>query len=106
MYITSAVLLIGSPASEVPVLRGGIFCYLSGFIKSHHFVGKWCSNGVPDEWQDSRIVGQRELQSPVVGGRDIRLDILAKDSTGKQYNVEVQQKPEGHISDGPDSIAA
>ncbi len=63
-------------------------------------------NGVPDEWQDSRIVGQRELQSPVVGGRDIRLDILAKDSTGKQYNVEVQQKPEGHISDGPDSIAA
>jgi hypothetical protein len=38
------------------------------------------------------------LQSPVVGGRDIRLDILAKDSTGKYYNVEVQQKPEGaHI---------
>ncbi len=44
------------------------------------------------------VVGQRELQSPVVGGRDIRLDILAKDSTGKQYNVEVQKKPEGaHI---------
>ena len=38
------------------------------------------------------------MQSPVVGGRDIRLDILAKDSTGKQYNVEVQKKPEGaHI---------
>lgn len=38
------------------------------------------------------------MQSPVVGGRDIRLDILAKDSTGKHYNVEVQQKPEGaHI---------
>ena len=44
------------------------------------------------------VVGQRELQSPVVGGRDICLDILAKDSMGKQYNVEVQQKPEGaHI---------
>ncbi len=34
------------------------------------------------------------MQSPVVGGRDIRLDILAKDSTGKHYNVEVQKKPE------------
>lgn len=29
------------------------------------------------------VVGQREFQSPVVGGRNIRLDILAKDSTGK-----------------------
>ena len=44
------------------------------------------------------VVGQREFQSPVVGGRNIRLDILAKDSAGKHYNVEVQKKPEGaHI---------
>ncbi|MCM1184855.1 MAG: Rpn family recombination-promoting nuclease/putative transposase [Roseburia sp.] len=44
------------------------------------------------------VVGQREFQSPVVGGRNIRLDILAKDSTGKHYNIEVQKKPEGaHI---------
>ena len=44
------------------------------------------------------VVGQREFQSPVVGGRDIRLDIWAKDSVGKHYNVEVQKKPEGaHI---------
>lgn len=44
------------------------------------------------------MVGQREFQNPVVGGRDIRLDILAKGSTGKHYNVEVQQRPEGaHI---------
>jgi len=44
------------------------------------------------------VVGQREFQNPVVGGRDIRLDILAKDSTGKHYNVEVQRKPAGaHI---------
>ena len=51
-----------------------------------------------DDIQVISVVGQRELQSPVVGGRDIRLDILAKDSTGKHYNVEVQQKPEGaHI---------
>ncbi len=51
-----------------------------------------------DDIQVVNVVGQRELQSPVVGGRDIRLDILAKDSTGKHYNVEVQQKAEGaHI---------
>ena len=44
------------------------------------------------------VVGQREFQSPVVGGRNIRLDILAKDNTGKYYNIEVQRKPEGaHI---------
>ncbi|MCM1261403.1 MAG: PD-(D/E)XK nuclease family transposase [Butyrivibrio sp.] len=44
------------------------------------------------------VVGQREFQNPIVGGRNIRLDILAKDSTGKHYNVEVQKKPEGaHI---------
>lgn len=44
------------------------------------------------------VVGQREFQNPVVGGRNIRLDILAKDSVGKHYNVEVQKKPEGaHI---------
>ncbi len=41
------------------------------------------------------VVGQREFQSPIVGGRNIRLDILAKDSTGKHYNIEVQKKPEG-----------
>ena len=41
------------------------------------------------------VVGQREFQNPVVGGRNIRLDILAKGSTGKHYNIEVQKKPEG-----------
>jgi hypothetical protein len=44
------------------------------------------------------VVGQREFQSPVVGGRNIRLDIWAKDGIGKNYNVEVQKKTEGaHI---------
>lgn len=44
------------------------------------------------------VIGQREFQSSVVGGRNIRLDILAKDSTGKHYNIEVQKSPEGaHI---------
>lgn len=51
-----------------------------------------------DDIQVVSVVGQREFQNPVVGGRDIRLDILAKDSTGKHYNAEVQKKPEGaHI---------
>ncbi len=51
-----------------------------------------------DDIEVVSVVGQRELKSPVVGGRDIRLDIWAKDRTGKHYNVEVQQKPEGaHI---------
>lgn len=51
-----------------------------------------------DDIQVVSVVGQREFKSPVVGGRDIRLDIWAKDGTGKHYNVEVQQKPEGaHI---------
>ena len=44
------------------------------------------------------VVGQREFQSPVVGGRNIRLDILAEDSRGKHFNIEVQKRPEGaHI---------
>jgi hypothetical protein len=38
------------------------------------------------------------FQNPVVGGRNIRLDILARDNRGKHYNVEVQKKAEGaHI---------
>lgn len=41
------------------------------------------------------VVSQPGFQNPVVGGRDIRLDILAKDSTGRYYNIEVQKKPEG-----------
>ena len=44
------------------------------------------------------VVGQREFQNPVVGGRNIRLDIWAKDNMGKHFNIEVQKKPEGaHI---------
>lgn len=51
-----------------------------------------------DDIEIISVVGQREFQSPIVGGRNIRLDILAKDHTGKHYNIEVQKKPEGaHI---------
>ena len=42
--------------------------------------------------------GQREFQNPVVGGRNIRLDILAKDGAGRHYNIELQKELEGaHI---------
>ena len=41
------------------------------------------------------VVGQREFQNPVVGGHDIRLAILAKDSMGKYYNIEVRKGAEG-----------
>ncbi len=41
------------------------------------------------------VVGQKELKNPIVGGRNIRLDILARDAAGKSYNVEVQRSNEG-----------
>lgn len=41
------------------------------------------------------VVGQREFQNPVVDGRNIRLDIYAKDSAGKYYNIEVQRRSDG-----------
>ena len=41
------------------------------------------------------VVGQKELKNPVVGGRDIRLDIWAEDGQGEQFNVEVQRNDSG-----------
>lgn len=41
------------------------------------------------------VIGQREYKNPVVGGRSIRIDIYAKDSTGKIYDIEVQRSDEG-----------
>lgn len=53
------------------------------------------------------VVGQREFQNPVVGGRDIRLDILAKDSMGKYYNIEVRKGGrKAHMYAGQDLTAA
>lgn len=37
------------------------------------------------------VTGQRELENPVVDGRNIKLDILARDSQGKLYDIEVQR---------------
>lgn len=41
------------------------------------------------------VVGQKELKNPIVGGRNLRLDILAKDGQGEHFNVEVQRKNSG-----------
>ncbi len=41
------------------------------------------------------VTGQKELNSPISGGRRIRLDILAEDDKGKRYNAEVQQRSDG-----------
>ncbi len=41
------------------------------------------------------VIGQRELRSPVIGGRDVRLDILAIDEKGYYYNIEVQKQSKG-----------
>jgi hypothetical protein len=41
------------------------------------------------------VVGQRELENPLTDGRNIRVDILAADSTGRQFNIEIQKKKDG-----------
>ncbi len=41
------------------------------------------------------VVGQRELENPIVNGRNIRLDIAAQDNTGRYFDVEVQRNSEG-----------
>ena len=48
-----------------------------------------------DDIEVVSVVGQNELKNPVVGGRNIRLDVLAKDKQGKCFNVEVQRKNSG-----------
>lgn len=48
-----------------------------------------------DDIQVISVVGQKELENPVVGGRNIRLDILVKDRQGNIFNVEVQRSNKG-----------
>ena len=48
-----------------------------------------------DDIKVVNVAGQKELKNPVVGGRNIRLDILAKDGQGELFNVEVQRKNTG-----------
>ncbi len=48
-----------------------------------------------DDMEVVEVIGQREYKNPVVGGRSIRIDIYAKDSEGKIYDIEVQRADEG-----------
>ena len=41
------------------------------------------------------VRGQSELKNPIVGGRNIRLDIEAKEENGDKFNVEVQRSTAG-----------
>ena len=41
------------------------------------------------------VVAQREYKNPVTGGRSIKLDIYARDSDGKVYDIEVQNDDAG-----------
>ncbi len=41
------------------------------------------------------VKGQAEFENPLVGGRNIRLDVVAKEKTGEMSNIEVQRKKEG-----------
>ncbi len=42
-----------------------------------------------------RVKGQSELKNPIVGGRNIRLDIEAEDMNGEKFNTEVQRNHSG-----------
>lgn len=48
-----------------------------------------------DDIKVLRVIGQKELENPIVSGRNIRLDIYAQDSTEKYYDIEVQRSNEG-----------
>ena len=41
------------------------------------------------------VIGQKVLKSTEIGGRSIKLDILAEDSEGRRYNVEIQRSKDG-----------
>lgn len=48
-----------------------------------------------DDIEVISVIGQKELENSVVGGRNIRLDILVKDRQGDYFNVEVQRSNAG-----------
>lgn len=41
------------------------------------------------------VVAQREYKNPITGGRSIKLDIYAKDSDEKVYDIEIQNEDAG-----------
>ncbi len=50
-----------------------------------------------DDIEVVSVTGQKELESPIVEGRNIRLDIIVRDKNRKMYNVEVQRSNSGAV---------
>ncbi len=48
-----------------------------------------------NDMEVTEVVAQREYKNPVTGGRSIKLDIYAKGSDGKVYDIEVQNENAG-----------
>ena len=48
-----------------------------------------------DDMDIISVETQKEENNPIVGGRSITLDIFAKDSDGKVYDIEIQRQDEG-----------
>lgn len=48
-----------------------------------------------DDITVTEVIGQHELKNPEVGGRNVRLDIHAKDATKKEFDIEVQRSSGG-----------
>ncbi len=48
-----------------------------------------------DDLEVIEVVGQREYKNSSIHGRSICIDIFAKDSKGKVYDIEVQQSDDG-----------
>ena len=54
--------------------------------------GDWMGT---DDLKVLEVVGQREYKNPMHGGRSITIDIYARDSDGKIYDIEVQRASSG-----------
>lgn len=54
--------------------------------------GDWMGT---DDLKVLEVVGQREYKNPMFGGRSITIDIYARDSDGKIYDIEVQRASSG-----------
>lgn len=48
-----------------------------------------------DDMKVTEVVAQREYKNPVIGGRSITLDVYAEDSSGKVYDIELQNDSAG-----------
>ena len=48
-----------------------------------------------DDMDVISVETQKEENNPIVGGRSITLDIFARDSDGKVYDIEIQRQDEG-----------